>query len=274
MRTHRWRINSLLLGLAGICTCIAGALTTTISRGNSMNPETFFIGQQLAAYRFAQEGKTELLSQATKAGLDLNLPGREDMTLLGLAVLTADPKAIVNLIDAGANPNQVIPEAGSPAILAITKHYDPPRTKAVEALLEAGYDPNQLVGEGKPYLFFFVDFNHWPGLWLALQRGGDINAHRNNGKSLLTYVIEGGDYAQARELIEMGADVTARGERGESALRAIESNIRRADPSIRKLWNEIVAMRELILSKLPDPKDRRSVFTDAAETKIRQNPLH
>ncbi len=70
----------------------------------------------------------------------------------------------------------------------------------------------------------------------------------------------------------MGADVAARGQRGESALEAIESKICSAAPSIRKVWKNMLAMRELILSKLPDPKDRRSFFTDEAEEKIRRNP--
>ena len=237
-----------------------------------MNAERYFSDQYLAAYRMAQRGETERLAQLAKTGLDLNRPGREDLTLLGLAVITADRHAIISLIRAGANPNQVIPNAGSPAILAITHHFNPPRTAAVSALLDAGYDPNQLLSHGTPYLFYFADYNHWPGLKLALERGGDVNIQRSNGKSLLTHVITGGDYAQARELIKMGADVAARGERDETALEAIESRIRRFDPSIRKGWKDVLAMRQLILSRLPDPKDRRSAFTDEAEQKIRQNP--
>jgi len=237
-----------------------------------MNAEKYFSDQYLAAYRMAQRGETERLAQLAKNGLDLNRPGREDLTLLGLAVITADRRAIVTLMRAGANPNQVIPNVGSPAILAITHHFNPPRTAAVSALLDAGYDPNQLLSRGTPYLFYFADYNHWPGLKLALERGGDINVKRKKGESFLTYLIEGGDYAQARELIAMGADVAARGERDETALEAIESRIRRFDPSIRKGWKDVLAMRQLILSRLPDPKDRRSAFTDEAEQKIRQNP--
>ena len=237
-----------------------------------MNAERYFSDQYLAAYRMAQRGETERLAQLAKNGLDLNRPGREDLTLLGLAVITADRHAIISLIRAGANPNQVIPNAGSPAILAITHHFNPPRTAAVSALLDAGYDPNQLLSHGTPYLFYFADYNHWPGLKLALERGGDVNIQRSNGKSLLTHVITGGDYAQARELIKMGADVAARGERDETSLEAIEFEVTRVNPSILDVWKDVLAMRQLILSKLPDPKDRRSAFTDQAEQKIRQNP--
>jgi hypothetical protein len=257
------------LAILFIIICVVGTLTTTFSKGIGMKAETFFKEPYISSYVLAQKGNVEHLK---KLGIDLDRPGKDDMTLLGLAVLTADARAIVSLIGAGANPNQVIRNAGSPAILAITKHYNPPRTKAVEALLDAGYDPNQLLGQGKPYLFFFVDYKHWDGLKLALQRGGDVNARRENGKSLLIYLIEGGDYAKARELIEMGADVGARGVKNETALLAIESKVRTVDPSIQTVWKQVISLRQLILTKLPDPKDRRSAFTQEAEEKIRKNP--
>uniref|UniRef100_C6E149 Ankyrin n=1 Tax=Geobacter sp. (strain M21) TaxID=443144 RepID=C6E149_GEOSM len=254
-----------------IATCVLTALSSVESSAASLKAEDYFSGDQLAAYRLAQQGKTEQLAKAAKT-VDLNLPGKQDLTLLGLAVITADRSAIVSLMRAGANPNQVIPNAGSPAILAITHHFNPPRTKALGALFDGGYDLNQLLSHGTPYMFYFIKYNHWPGLELALKRGGNINIRRSNGKSLLTYVIEGGDYSQARDLISKGADVTARGERDETALEAIEFHVTRVEPSIREVWKEVVAMRKLILSKLPDPKDRRSAFTDRAEEKIRQNP--
>jgi uncharacterized protein len=272
MNTRRWTFKRLFMGLGVLLASAAGLLSATESRGRTMNAEHFFSDQLLAAYHLAQHGETEGLVHVTRAGLDLNRSGKEDMTLLGLAVLTADRRAVVSLMRAGANPNQVIPDAGSPAILAITKHFNPPRNEAVAALLDGGYDPNQLLGRGKPYLFYFVDYNHWPGLKLALERGGNINVRRKNGESLLTYIIEGGDYAQARELIAAGADVAARGQRDETALLAIESHIRKGNPSLRKIWNEMLSMRELILSKLSDPKDRRSAFTDVVEQKIHLNP--
>lgn len=237
-----------------------------------MNAEDFFYGRQLDAYRLAQRGENERLVRVVTEGVDLNLPGKDDMTMLGLAVLAADRNAIVNLMRTGADPNQVIPEAGSPAILAVARHYNPPRTAALAALLEGGYNPNQLFGDGTPFLFYFVKYGHWPGLRLMLENGGDLNIRRSNGESLLTYLVESGEYAQARELIAKGADVTIRGTRDETPLEAIEFAIIRIEPSIRDVWKDAIAMRELILSKLPDPKDRRSAFTDKAEEKIRQNP--
>ena len=272
MVIRRWVIIRLVIKHIVLPAYVIGIFCVTETRGGTMNAENFFSDQQLVAYRLAQQGETERLIRATREGLDLNRPGRDRMTLLGLAILTAEHRAIVSLMRAGANPNQVIPDAGSPAILAISKHFNPPRNEAIAALLEGGYNPNQLLGEGKPYLFYFVDYNHWPGLKLAVERGGNINVQRNNGKSLLTYTIEGHDYAQAREMIAAGADVTVRGLRDETALLAIESHIRKANPSLRKVWSEMLSMRELILSKLSDPKDRHTAFTDVAERKIKENP--
>lgn len=265
-------LSRSFLKLSAYFTTLLFASCTTLSRGKTMNAEDFFSGHELAAYRLAQKGEKDSLMQAARRGVDINQPGKEDMTMLALAVLTADRQAIVTLMHAGANPNQVIPNAGSPAILAITHHYNPPRTEALAALLDGGYDPNQLLGHGTPYLFYFVNYNHWPGLKLALDRGGNIDARRKGGQSLLTYLIQSGDYSQARDIMAMGADVAARGDRNETALEEIEFEVTRVNPSIHKVWKEVVEMRALILSKLPDPKDRRSFFTDAAEEKIRQNP--
>lgn len=263
------RLRALSISVASLT--ITMILFTTAG-GKGMKPEEFFSGSLLEAYNSAQQGDTERIRELVRAGVDLNRPGKDQLTPLGLAVVTANRKAIVSLLHAGADPNLVIPDAGSPAVLAIARYSSPPRTEALEALLDAGYDPNQLLSFGKPYMFYFVDFSHWPGLKLALRRGGDINVHRDNGDSLLTYLMEGGDLVQARELIAMGADVAACGPRRETPLLAIESKIRKCDPSVRDIWRQLLEMRELILSKLPDPRDRRSAFTDIVEEKIRQNP--
>lgn len=68
--------------------------------GASLRAENYFSGEQLKAYRLAQKGKTDLVIEAAKAGVELNRPGKEDLTMLGLAVLTADRRAIVTLIRA------------------------------------------------------------------------------------------------------------------------------------------------------------------------------
>ncbi|WP_026842040.1 ankyrin repeat domain-containing protein [Citrifermentans bremense] len=252
---------------------LAVIFSITPAGGKNLEPEKYFTGKQLEAYKLAQQGETEQLLNLVKTGVNVNTPGQQQLTLLGLAVITAHRQAIINLMRAGADPNQVIPDAGSPAVFAISMHYTPPKTAALEALLDAGYNPNQILSHGTPYMFFFADFNHWPGLKLALRRGGDVNVRRSNGESLLTYVIEGGDYAQARELVDMGADVAARGTRGETPLKSIEFKIKEGSPNIRSFWKEVLSMRELILSKLTNPEDRRSFFTDAAEEKIRLHPL-
>ena len=238
-----------------------------------MNPERYFSGGQLTAYTLAQRGALEPLADLVRSrGVDLNAPGKEDLTLLGFAVLAADKNAIIFLMKAGADPNQPIPDAGTPAVMTISKHFNPPKTEAVAALIDGGYNVNQLLSGSTPFLFYFADFNHWPGLKLALDRGGNINVQSSGGESLVTYVIEGGDLLQARALIEMGAQVNLRGKRNETALRAIESHISSANPSVVKVWREMLGLRQLILSKLVDERDRTTVYSDKVNKKIAQNP--
>ena len=266
MKTRCWKTKrplSLFLGV--FFATLIGVGNITEAAVANIKAEDFFAGQQLAAYRAAQLGDTGYLSWAAREGLDLNLPGAEEMTLLGFAVITADGQAVVALMRAGADPNQVIPDAGSPATLAIVKNIYPPgspllNSEALRALLDGGYDPNQMLSTGEPYLFVFVHYNDWQGLGLALERGGDINVKRKDGKSLLTYLIEEGDYAEAGELIVAGADVAAVDEDDGTALRAIEEHIVKAEPAQGKLWSQRVAVRDLILSKLSYPDDYHSML--------------
>lgn len=266
MKTRCWKAKgplSLLLGV--FFATLIGVGNITEAAVANIKAEDFFTGRQLAAYRAAQMGDTGYLSWAAREGLDLNLPGAEEMTLLGFAVITAESQAVVALMRAGADPNQVIPDAGSPAMLAIAKDTFPPGTpqlnsEALRALLDGGYDPNQLLSTGEPYLFVFVHYNDWQGLGLALERGGNINVKRKDGKSLLTYLIEEGDYEQAGELIVAGADVAAVDENDGTALRAIEEHIVKAEPALGKLWSQRVAVRDLILSKLSYPDDYQSML--------------
>jgi hypothetical protein len=268
MKTGCWKAKgplSLLLGV--FFATVIGMCNSTEAAVVNIKAEDFFVGQQLAAYRAAQLGDTGYLSWAAREGLDLNFPGAAEMTLLGFAVITADSQAVVSLMRAGADPNQVIPDAGSPAILAIAKDTYPPgsplpNSEALRALLDGGYDPNQMLSTGEPYLFVFVHYNDWQGLGLALERGGDINVKRKDGTSLLTYLIEEGDYAQAGELVAAGADVAAddADEDACSALRAIEEHIVKAEQTQGTLWSQKVAVRDLILSKLSYPDDYRSTL--------------
>jgi ankyrin repeat protein len=215
MKTRCWKAKGPLFLCFGVffATVIVVCNVAEAAVAN-IKAEDFFAGRQLAAYRAAQLGDAGYLTWASGEGLDLNSPGAKAMTLLGLAVITADSQAVVTLMRAGADPNLVIPDAGSPAMLAIVKDIYPPgsplqNSEALRALLDGGYDPNQTLSNGEPYLFIFVHYNDWQGLRLALERGGDINVKRKDGTSLLTYLIEEGDYAQAGELVIAGADVAA-----------------------------------------------------------------
>jgi len=261
MKTRCWKAKRpLSLFLVVFFATMIGVCNIAEAAPANIKAEDFFAGRQLAAYRAAQLGDTGYLTWAAGEGLDLNSSGAQEMTLLGLAVVTADSQAVVTLMRVGADPNQVIPDAGSPAMLAIVKDIYPhgsplPKSEALRALLDGGYDPNQMLSNGEPYLFIFVHYNDWQGLWLALERGGNINVKRRDGKSLLTYLIEEGDYAQAGELVVAGADVAAGDEDDGTALRAIEEHIAKAEPALGKLWSQRVAVRDLILSKLSCPDD-------------------
>lgn len=55
-------------------TCVLAALFSVEGSAASLKAEDYFSGEHLAAYRLAQQGKTEQLTKAAKT-VDLNLPG-------------------------------------------------------------------------------------------------------------------------------------------------------------------------------------------------------
>lgn len=232
-------------------------------------PENYFEGPYQDAYSAALSANSQDLGRLIeKERIDLNRPGKEDMTLLALACIRGDAKAISTLVDAGANPNQIIAKAGSPAVLAISRHFTPPSLDAIGPLLASGYDPNTRFS-GTPWLFYMVDYRHWSGLYYAIHHGGNLNIQTDWGKSLLTYVAERGEYAEVKKLMTMGADPSPVAENGDSVLQTIEFEITRTTPGTQK-WRTLVELRGQVLAAIPNPALRVTAFSKAAHEKIAQ----
>ena len=232
-------------------------------------PAQYFSGCHLRMYEAAQKSKANqvaALSQECRIGLDAS--GSDDMTMLALASIRGERTAIVALVKAGADPFRVIQGAGSPAVMAINRHFDPQRIEAIAAFREAGLDFNTRL-RGKPYLFYFVDYAHWQGLEYALANGGDVNAATDGGETLLSYVIGGHHLGVARILLAKGADPFLVSKFGDCPLKTLEFAIARGDPTSAE-WRDQVALRSEILGRIPNGAARLTPFTDAATARIAQ----
>lgn len=234
-----------------------------------LTPQHYFSDCHLRMYEEAHRGNADRVNALShECRIALDAQGSEDMTMLALAAISADQPAIVALVKAGANPFHVIAGGGSPAVMAINRHFNPPSIEAISALASAGVDFNTKLN-GKPYLFYFVDYAHWQGLDFALAHGGDVNAATDSGETLLSYVIGGHHLAVARSLISTGADPSRVSRYGESPLRTLDFTISRGDPTTPE-WRDHVALRQEIIDRIPNPALRTSPFTAAAETKIEE----
>lgn len=233
----------------------------------NLNPEHYFSGCQLRIYGEAHRGDAERVAALlSECHIKPDVPGASDMTLLALAAIRADQPAITALVEAGADPFHEIEGAGSPAVLAINRHFNPPRTEAIAAFAQTGLDFNSKLG-GKPYLFYFVDYAHWQGLEYALAHGGDVNAATDTGETLLSYVTKGQHIAMARWLVERGADPSRNSQFGDSPLRYLDFVISRGDPTMQE-WRDLVVFRREIIGRITNVALRTTPFTAPAEARI------
>lgn len=135
-------IAVVLSGMAFICFARKGQA-----------PESYFSGQQLLlAKAIAQHRVSDVNKLAL--GVELNKPGAQDMTLLFFAVQSATKKIpdelriICELVKAGADPLQNVPDLGSVAEVLATSPY----LVYMQALLDGGMSPDAEVME-RPVFF-------------------------------------------------------------------------------------------------------------------------
>jgi uncharacterized protein len=72
---------------------------------NTYAPENFFEGKELAAARALKEGQNFKLSELLQ-GLDLNKPGKKEMTLLWFAIQEKNFEAIKIIVRGGSRTGQ------------------------------------------------------------------------------------------------------------------------------------------------------------------------
>ena len=234
----------------------------------NLSPQHYFDDGYLDVYRAAQSGNADQVrSLVQQHRLDLERPGRDDMTLLALASIRGDSDAIMTLIRVGADPAHVIPDAGSPAVLAITRHFARQDLAAIKPLLDAGFDPHHRWN-GKPWLFYLVEYRHWRGLEYALEKGADIDTRASWGKSLVTYAADRSEFAAVKVLLDRGADPSIEADNGDTLLLAIEQRME-STPAGSPDWKDLAQLRQRALAMLPDPSQRTTIFTADVEAQIR-----
>lgn len=179
---------------------------------NAMNkfaPEKYFHGTQLTMAQSIESGNvTEVKNIATD--VNLNQPGAQDMTLLFFAVQCAKDRSqhqldiIRELVRAGADPLQEVPDLGSVAEVSATSPYP----VYMQALLEGGMSPNAKVKD-RPVFFRAASDNTISTLALMVKKGANINQGDSLGRPVLMHALDGMQLDTVEWLLNQGANPNA-----------------------------------------------------------------
>jgi uncharacterized protein len=189
--------------------CICGACQ---AKGDKITPERFFDGQSLELARAIQHGDTAKIDACIRAGADPNSPGRRGVTPLYFAYGVGQKKAMVTLLEHGADPNMRItaPEGINRLAneSAVTLVAGTPDNDYLRILLDNGGDLNAKNSGGEPKLETMIlkDSPNYEGMRMLLERGADIDATDGSGNSLLMNLALLRDYEHVYYLLQRGAD--------------------------------------------------------------------
>ncbi len=172
----------------------------------NQSAENFFSGTQLSLAQEIERGnQPEVKNLAMKT--DLNKPGKQDMTLLFFALQNSYDKdrgklvIVSDLVRAGANPLQQIPDMGS-AAEASAKSDDP---VFIAALIDGGMSPNAEV-EDTPIIFGAASEHSLKVMSYLVKMGADVNKKDSLGQTVLIESLSGFQLDNVIWLLEHGAD--------------------------------------------------------------------
>ncbi len=165
------------------------------------SPETYFDRPALELAEAVRKSDLAVIRQQAPH-LDLNHVYKESMTFLFYAMLCKQPKAVTELIKAGANPQQVREDFGSPLGLAASSN----DSKYLAAMLDAGVSPNIVNSQGTPLLFETVIPVTMDNLKLLVERGANFNATTDSlGETAIYEALTYSNYDHVEYLIKKGA---------------------------------------------------------------------
>jgi hypothetical protein len=204
---------------------------------NRLPAERFFEGSQLALARAiiaVNVGDVDALARK----VEINLPGRDDMTLLVFALAALRPASagelavVETLVRAGADPLQEVPNVGAPVDYAFTEQ----EATWMAAMLRGGLSANARRDD-QPVLLDAVHAGREMAR-VTLDAGADIHATNGVGHDALMQALYNVDLDTADFLLSRGADPTRPDHQGNTAahvLADVIDDVRSGTPSMRRL---------------------------------------
>ena len=160
----------------------------------------------------ALTGDKNRLEKYISQGVPVDFKDKDGFTALGAAILERDQRAVLLLLEHGANPNLQNNSGGSPIDLAILHSQNADDTWFLETLLKHGGNSKLSTSP----MFYAIMAHSLPMVKLLVEAGADLNAKdRMNSTPLITastvnafdidyYLLEKG----ADPRIKCGADTT------------------------------------------------------------------
>ena len=208
MKNSTWVNRAVTFSILLLMVCTCGACQT---KGGKLTPEQFFEEQMLELARAISKGDTAKVVATIKSGADPNGVGRGGMTPLIFAFGVGQKKAMVTLLENGADPNLRItaPQAsqGMRDQSAVTVIAGAPDNEYLRILLEHGGDINAKNSDGEPILIkMLFKGRNYKGIAMLLERGADINLTDTSSSTLLMIMAHLADFEHLYYMLQRGAD--------------------------------------------------------------------
>ena len=153
-----------------------------------------------ALYYASKNGYLEIVKHMIEKGAEVNTEVSWGRTALHLASTKEIAKL---LIEKGANPNKrEISHNYTPLHLASLFGY----TEVANVLIEKGTDINAVDNFGKTALHLGLEKSHYPIAKILIENGADLNVKDKDGQTPLFWAVQNGYLEIIHLLIEKGAD--------------------------------------------------------------------
>lgn len=206
------------------------ALLVLTRNGYTMNANSagkYFEGEYLAAAQAIDAGDAAQLTTVTQ-GLNIDTPGRQNMTLLWYAIQQKNYGAVRLLIRHGSKPDQQeVQGLGTPLYVALMAK----DTRLLEAMLDGGLPPDYQDADGTNLLQRATKGEKALDITrLLLERGANVNLRDSIGGTVLDESVDALKPEIGIYLVEHGAAVNSHLTNGSSTAWAVQKTIERLQP--------------------------------------------
>jgi len=154
----------------------------------------------------ACRGDGQEIERLVSAGVDINKPGLDDVSVLMWALTCKNVSGVKALLNNGADPNYTIEHNYNPVSIAASIEQN---TELLKAVIEAGGNVNAVSGshEATALMTAFKrgrDTDNWNNYYYLLDAGADVNQLTNKKQSIGLTAAVANRYCKIIELLDRG----------------------------------------------------------------------